>query len=166
MDCPRATTSSWRSRSRAPNRRNPPRCHPRRSRGRTPRSSARGPLHLRLRSHTLRGMTKRLCSLVTTTAAVATAWVTTALPAQRPDAPPAVKRYFDLARAEFSGQRAFDQVAFMDQYFRWPGNEGFNASIHRVEQTLKAAGFVDEKTAPPGAPLTYRIEHRPRQEPA
>jgi len=88
------------------------------------------------------------------------------LPAQRPDAPPAVKRYFDLARAEFSGQRAFDQVAFMDQYFRWPGNEGFNASIHRVEQTLKAAGFVDEKTAPPGAPLTYRIEHRPRQEPA
>jgi hypothetical protein len=111
-------------------------------------------------------MTKGLRSLLTTTAAVATALVATALPAQRPDAPPAVKRYFELARAEFSGQRAFDQVAFMDQYFRWPGNEGFNASIHRVEQTLKAAGYVDEKTAPPGARLTYRIEHRPRQEPA
>src|SRR5690348_6887124 len=51
------------------------------------------------------------------------------LAAQRPDSPAAVKRYFDLVRPIFSGQRAFDQVAFMDNYFRWPGNEGFNASI-------------------------------------
>ena len=36
---------------------------------------------------------------------------------------------------------AYDQVAFMDQYFRWPGNTGFNASIRRVEEILKAAGL-------------------------
>jgi hypothetical protein len=88
------------------------------------------------------------------------------LAAQRPDSPAAVKRYFDLVRPIFSGQRAFDQVAFMDNYFRWPGNEGFNASIHRVEGILKDAGYVDEKAAKPTDLLTYRIEHRPRNQPA
>ena len=48
-------------------------------------------------------------------------------------APDAVQRYFDLVRPVFSGDRAYDQVAFMDQYFRWPGNTGFNANIRRVE---------------------------------
>ncbi|HEY9227817.1 MAG TPA: M28 family peptidase [Gemmatimonadaceae bacterium] len=88
------------------------------------------------------------------------------LHAQRPQTPPAVKRYFELVRPLFSGQRAFDQVAFMDQYFRWPGNEGFDASIHRVEGILKEAGYIEEKSAPKGATLTYRIEHRPRNQPA
>lgn len=86
--------------------------------------------------------------------------------AQRPDAPPAVKRYFSLVKPVFDGQRAYDQVAFMDQYFRWPGNTGFNASIHRVEETLKAAGYVEESTARPSDVLTYRIEHRPMRVPA
>jgi len=86
--------------------------------------------------------------------------------AQRPESPAAVKRYFALVRPAFSGQRAYDQTAFMDQYFRWPGNTGFNASIHRVEQTLKAAGYVEEAAAKPGAVLTYRIEHRPLSAPA
>ena len=90
----------------------------------------------------------------------------TPLAAQRVDAPPAVKRYFELVRPLFSGQRAFDQVAFMDRYFRSPGNEGFNASIRRVEETLKAAGYVEEKTAKPGDALTYRIERRPMTRPA
>jgi len=54
----------------------------------------------------------------------------------------------------------------MDQYFRWPGNTGFNASIHRVEETLKAAGYVEESRAAPGTTLTYRIEHRPMRQPA
>src|SRR3954468_13080547 len=80
--------------------------------------------------------------------------------------PPAVQRYVALVRPVFSGQRAYDQTAFMDQYFRWPGNTGFNASIRRVEETLKAAGYVEEKTAPPGSVLTYRIEHRPLRTPA
>jgi aminopeptidase YwaD len=79
---------------------------------------------------------------------------------------PAVQHYFDLVRPLFSADRAYDQVAFMDQYFRWPGNTGFNASIHRVEETLKAAGYVEESKAPVGAALTYRIEHRPIRQPA
>ncbi len=54
----------------------------------------------------------------------------------------------------------------MDQYFRWPGNTGFNASLRRVEGILKNAGYVEEKSAPSGAPLTYRIEHRPMRTPA
>jgi hypothetical protein len=86
--------------------------------------------------------------------------------AQRPESPAAVKRYFSLVRAAFDGQKAYDQVAFMDQYFRWPGNTGFNASIRRVEQTLKAAGYVDESKARPSDVLTYRIEHRPMRTPA
>ena len=80
--------------------------------------------------------------------------------------PPAVQHYFDLVRPLFSGDRAYDQVAFMDQYFRWPGNTGFNASIHRVEDILKTAGYVEQSAAPAGAPLTYRVEHRPIKQPA
>ena len=80
--------------------------------------------------------------------------------------PDAVQRYFDLVRPLFSGDRAYEQVAFMDQYFRWPGNTGFNASIHRVEDILKSAGYIEERVAKPAAPLTYRIEHRPMKQPA
>jgi aminopeptidase YwaD len=80
--------------------------------------------------------------------------------------PPAVQHYFNLTRPQFSGQRAYDQVAFMDQYFRWPGNTGFNASIHRVEDILKTAGYVEEAKAKPADVLTYRIEHRPMKQPA
>ena len=79
---------------------------------------------------------------------------------------PAAAHYLSLTRPVFSAQRAYDQVAFMDQYFRWPGNTGFNASIHRVEDILKAAGYVEEATAKPGGVLTYRIEHRPIKQPA
>ncbi|HEY4304781.1 MAG TPA: hypothetical protein VGM82_09960 [Gemmatimonadaceae bacterium] len=85
--------------------------------------------------------------------------------AQRADSPAAVKRYFSLIKPVFDGQKAYDQVAFMDQYFRWPGNTGFNASIRRVEETLKSAGYVEEKSAKPADVLTYRIEHRPMRTP-
>ena len=63
--------------------------------------------------------------------------------AQRADTPPAVRHYLDLARSTFSGANAYAQVAFMDQYFRWPGNTGFNASIQRIEGILKSAGYVE-----------------------
>src|SRR5437879_8069737 len=97
--------------------------------------------------------------------AAAIAASATNLHAQRPDTPPAVKKYFELVRPVFDGQRAFDQTAFMDQYFRWPGNTGFNASIRRVEETLKTAGYVEQSLAKPGDVLTYRIEHRPLRTP-
>jgi aminopeptidase YwaD len=104
-------------------------------------------------------MMRRLSSIALLTCVAASA------PAQR-QVPAAVQRYFSLVRPVFSGQNAYDQTAFMDQYFRWPGNTGFNASIHRVEETLKAAGYVEESAAKPGDVLTYRIEHRPMRTPA
>ena len=89
-----------------------------------------------------------------------------AIRAQARQIPPAVQHYFDLVRPVFSADKAYDQVAFMDQYFRWPGNTGFNASIHRVEETLKAAGYIEELKPLGGSSLTYRIEHRPLRQPA
>ena len=41
----------------------------------------------------------------------------------------------------------------MDQYWRLPGNEGFDKSIDRVKQRLVAAGFT-ELPARPTAPVT------------
>jgi hypothetical protein len=75
--------------------------------------------------------------------------------------PPAVARYFQLVRPAFSGERARNVVAFMEQYFRLPGNTGFNATIHHVEDILKAAGYVEQARATSGDRLTYRIEHHP-----
>jgi aminopeptidase YwaD len=79
----------------------------------------------------------------------------------RPAPPPAIARDFTLVRAEYSGRNALDVVAFMDHYFRVPGNTGFNASLDRVRDMLRRAGYEAESTAAPGARLTYRIETRP-----
>ena len=78
---------------------------------------------------------------------------------------PAVQHYFELARRAFSGNRAFQTVAFMENHWRWPGNSGFKASIKRVEQELLAAGYRPEEDAG-SYPFTYRIEHRPMRGPA
>jgi hypothetical protein len=86
-------------------------------------------------------------------------------PAQRPT-DPTIERYFDEARALYSGDRALEILAFMDGSFRLPGNSGFDASIAKLEEVLVAAGYVDEQDAEPEAPLTYRIEHRPMNSPA
>jgi aminopeptidase YwaD len=68
--------------------------------------------------------------------------------------------YFKLTRAGFNERNALSTTAFVEKYFRLPGNTGFNASIHYVEQRLKEAGFVEQKTDEFEAPLTYRIEKR------
>lgn len=68
--------------------------------------------------------------------------------------------YFKLTRAGFNAQNAFETTAFVEKYFRVPGNTGFNASIHQVENILKKAGFVAQQQNEFEAPLTYRIEKR------
>jgi aminopeptidase YwaD len=68
--------------------------------------------------------------------------------------------YFTLTRANFNEKNALATTAFVEKYFRIPGNTGFNASIYRVEEILKKAGFVLEKKNEFEAPLTYRIEKR------
>src|SRR6478672_4340017 len=87
--------------------------------------------------------------------------------AQTPrDVPPPIARYFQLARAEYSGERAKELVAYMGGWFRWPGNTAFDASLDRVVSQLRAAGYVPEDSATKATPLTYRIEKRPMRGPA
>ena len=74
---------------------------------------------------------------------------------------PAADRYFRLVRAEYSGERAKDLVAYMGGWFRWPGNTAFDASIDRVVRQLRAAGYVSEDSATRTMRLVYRIERRP-----
>jgi len=78
---------------------------------------------------------------------------------QRPS-DPTIQRFFDDARAEYSGDRAKEIVAFTEGTFRLPGNSGFDATIERVVEVLTSAGYVVEEEAAPGATLTYRIQHR------
>src|ERR1041384_7186512 len=74
---------------------------------------------------------------------------------------PQIDRYFQLARAEFSGERAKETVASMSGKQRWPGNTAFDASLDRVVAQLRAAGYVHQDSAPGTALLTYRVETRP-----
>lgn len=69
--------------------------------------------------------------------------------------------YFKLTRNGFDEKNAYETTAFVEKYFRVPGNSGFNASIYYVENILKKAGFVQQKQNELEAPLTYRIEKRP-----
>jgi len=71
----------------------------------------------------------------------------------------------ETARGVYSGERAREVVAFVEQFWRVPGNRGFDASIGRVVEVLERAGYANEDGAAPGAPLTYRIEHRPMDGP-
>ncbi|MET0570185.1 MAG: M28 family peptidase [Pedobacter agri] len=71
------------------------------------------------------------------------------------------QEYFKLTRSGFNEKNAYETTAFVEKYFRVPGNSGFNASIYYVENILKKAGFVQQKQNEVEAPLTYRIEKRP-----
>lgn len=67
--------------------------------------------------------------------------------------------------ARFSGDSAYRTVAFVEQFWRQPGTRGFDTTIARVVGILERAGYVEERAASPGAPLTYRVEHRPMTRP-
>jgi aminopeptidase YwaD len=77
-----------------------------------------------------------------------------------PQTPPAVARLFSLVRPAYSGERALQTVAYVEQRWRWPGNRGFEESIDHVAAQLRDAGYVDEKSAKPTDRLTFRIEER------
>lgn len=70
-------------------------------------------------------------------------------------------KHFELTRDGFNQKNAFKTTAFVEQYFRVPGNTGFNASIYHVENILKKAGYVKQINDEFEEPLTYRIEKRP-----
>ena len=67
---------------------------------------------------------------------------------------------------ELSGDRALRTVAFVEQFFRLPGNHGFDASIDTVVGLLIRAGYVDEAKAGAADRLIYRVESRPLRGPA
>jgi aminopeptidase YwaD len=71
-----------------------------------------------------------------------------------------------LVAPRFSGDSAFRTVAFLDQYVRWPGNRGFDASIAHIVERLEAVGYVREDRAAPADRLTYRVERYPMAQPA
>lgn len=68
--------------------------------------------------------------------------------------------YFKLTRNGFNEKQAYHTTAFVEKFFRVPGNTGFNASIYHIEQILKNAGFVEQKQNESEGILTYRIEKR------
>ncbi|MBC7841469.1 MAG: M28 family peptidase [Gemmatimonadaceae bacterium] len=88
----------------------------------------------------------------------------TPLVAQTATSPAAA--YWPAVRAKFSGDRAKETVAFLDQYVRWPGNRGFDASIAHIVERLQRAGYVLESDAKSTDRLTYRVEHYPMTTPA
>lgn len=71
-----------------------------------------------------------------------------------------------LVASEYSGDRAREHVAFVERYFRTPGNPGFNASIEHVRASLEAAGYVPQDRAGPKDRLVYRLERYPMAQPA
>lgn len=85
---------------------------------------------------------------------------------KRPPVPPAFAPVTAAVAREISGPRAFSTVAFVEQFYRLPGNRGFDASIDTVAKLLRQAGYVEEGSAKPTDRLTYRIESRPMPAPA
>ena len=70
----------------------------------------------------------------------------------------------DEVRASYDGDSAYETVAFLDKYVRWPGNRGFDASIDHIAARLETFGYVAEESAPENARLTYRVEKYPMDE--
>lgn len=80
--------------------------------------------------------------------------------------PPAFSAITRGVHGGMNGERAKSTVAFVQQFYRLPGNEGFDAAIDTVAALLRAAGYVEESSAPANARLVYRIESRPMRDPA
>jgi len=99
-------------------------------------------------------------------AVLAAALMGLAMPARTLHAQDAALPFVDRITALTNGERAKATVAFLDQYVRWPGNRGFDASIAHIATELEAAGYLPEDRADPDAPLVYRIERYPMAQPA
>lgn len=86
--------------------------------------------------------------------------------ATRRTMPDALSRVSNPVSGELSGPRAHATVSYVEQFFRLPGNRGYDASIDTIGALLAAAGFVPEARAAAGDRLVYRIESRPMAAPA
>ena len=79
---------------------------------------------------------------------------------------PGIQRVESSLRPVISGDKALETVAFVERFWRVPGNAGFNSSITQVASQLERAGFVLEGRARAGDRLVYRLESRPMNHPA
>lgn len=114
----------------------------------------------------------RRFSLLLSALSIAAASIT-ALPTLAAQSAPVAARSPDVfaptmraIESRLSGDRAKSTVAYVEQFFRLPGNRGFDAAIDSVAKLLDAAGYVREDRANATDRLTYRIESRPMQSPA
>ncbi|REG91586.1 M28 family peptidase [Algoriphagus antarcticus] len=73
--------------------------------------------------------------------------------------------YFKLVRPKFTGDLAYETVAYVEQYWRIAGNTGFNNTVYRIAEKLEAAGYVLEEKATDSERFTYRIETREMNRP-
>ena len=73
--------------------------------------------------------------------------------------------YFDIVRPAFTGEKAYETTAYLEQYWRIPGNTGFNNSIYRIIENLEAAGYINEDSASAKDRFVYRLEKRPMKNP-
>lgn len=76
-----------------------------------------------------------------------------------------INPYFDLVRPAYSGDLAYETVAFVEKYWRVAGNTGFNETVYLIAAELEKAGYVLEKNAKPEDQFTYRIETREMSRP-
>jgi hypothetical protein len=71
-----------------------------------------------------------------------------------------VDRVADALWTRFNPQRAMRDVRFISQYWRLAGNPGFDATIDRVHESLRAAGFRDgPRNAPPRGGASWIEEY-------
>lgn len=98
--------------------------------------------------------------------ALVCAVISAPLVAQERTVPEAFRGVTGAVAAELSGDRARETVAFVEQFFRLPGNPGFDASIDTVAALLRSAGYVEASRAAPGERLIYRVESRSMSAPA
>lgn len=71
-----------------------------------------------------------------------------------------VQPYFDLVRPTYSGDQAYETVAFVEKYWRLAGNTGFNETVFLLAAELEKAGYLLEEKASAETRFTYRIEKR------
>ena len=80
--------------------------------------------------------------------------------------PPAFTNITNAVAGELSGERALSTVAYVEQFFRLPGNRGFDASLDTVAALLARAGYIEQSKAAPTDRFVYRIESRGMSSPA
>lgn len=76
-----------------------------------------------------------------------------------------IDQYLDLINTNYSGETARQTTAYVSEYWRLPGNAGFDSSIYYVQRILEAAGF-EASDHPDNQRMTYRIERYPMRLPA